>query len=141
PPQSKHTPGSEDGCIIFVKLWQFDLEDRHAVKISADEMPGITDPQREGVLIMPLYQDEREEVCIEKWSSYTEVIINTFKGAELLVLSGSLTEGEDELVTNSWLRVPINSHIIAKAGNHGAKVWIKKGHLPFISIPSRKITK
>ncbi len=141
PTQSKHTPGSEDGCIIFVKLWQFDLEDRHAVKISADEMPGITDPQREGVLIMPLYQDEREEVCIEKWSSNTEVIINTFKGAELLVLSGSLTEGEDELVTNSWLRVPINSHIIAKAGNHGAKVWIKKGHLPFISIPSRKITR
>jgi len=25
PPQSSHTPGSDDGCVIFVKLWQFDL--------------------------------------------------------------------------------------------------------------------
>jgi len=23
PPQSSHTPGSKDGCVIFVKLWQF----------------------------------------------------------------------------------------------------------------------
>ena len=24
PPQSQHTPGSAQGCTIFVKLWQFD---------------------------------------------------------------------------------------------------------------------
>ena len=28
PPTSSHTPGSEPGCIIFVKLWQFDPADR-----------------------------------------------------------------------------------------------------------------
>jgi len=31
PPQSSHTPGSDLGCIIFVKLWQFDLKDRQSV--------------------------------------------------------------------------------------------------------------
>ncbi|MEM9127911.1 MAG: cupin domain-containing protein, partial [Pseudomonadota bacterium] len=28
PPTTSHTPGSEPGCIIFVKLWQFDMDDR-----------------------------------------------------------------------------------------------------------------
>jgi ChrR Cupin-like domain len=28
PPTSSHTPGSEPGCTIFVKLWQFDPSDR-----------------------------------------------------------------------------------------------------------------
>ena len=33
PPQSRHTPGSEPGCTILVKLWQFDPEDRTHVRI------------------------------------------------------------------------------------------------------------
>src|SRR6202045_3584211 len=28
PPTSRHTPGSAPGCVVFVKLWQFDLDDR-----------------------------------------------------------------------------------------------------------------
>ncbi len=135
PPQSKHTPGSKDGCTIFVKLWQFDLQDRQEVRINADQMLITDDPQRSGVLITPLFKDEREEVRIEEWSANTEVQINAPKGAELLVLSGSFLEGEDELVANSWLRVPINSQILAKTGDLGAKVWLKTGHLPFVSIP------
>jgi len=34
PPTSRHTPGSVPGCILFVKLWQFDLSDRTQVAIS-----------------------------------------------------------------------------------------------------------
>src|SRR5215813_6961284 len=33
PPTSRHTPGSEPGCTLFVKLWQFDLDDRKPVRI------------------------------------------------------------------------------------------------------------
>ena len=35
PPTSRHTPGSASGCILFVKLWQFDLEDRTKVRRAA----------------------------------------------------------------------------------------------------------
>jgi len=35
PPTSSHTPGAEEGCVIFVKLWQFDMDDRTNVKIDA----------------------------------------------------------------------------------------------------------
>ena len=29
PPTTSHTPRSDQGCIIFVKLWQFDMQDRN----------------------------------------------------------------------------------------------------------------
>jgi len=140
PPQSSHTPGSEDGCIIFVKLWQFDLLDRHEVRINPDDITKLEDTQRAGVSVTPLYNDEREEVRLENWSANTEIKIEANLGAEILVLSGSFIEGNDELVTNSWLRTPINSQIIAKTGDHGAKVWLKTGHLPFVTIPNSEIT-
>jgi len=99
-------------------------------------MTAVADFQRPGVLVTSLFQDQREEVRLETWEPNTEVNIIAPGGAELLVLSGSLFEGEDELIANSWLRVPINSKINAKAGDFGAKIWLKIGHLPFISIPS-----
>jgi len=34
PPQSRHTPGSTDGCTIFVKLRQFDPADRTSVRLN-----------------------------------------------------------------------------------------------------------
>src|SRR5438046_1035028 len=52
PPTSRHTPGSESGCIIFVKLWQFDPADRTRVRIETAFMP------------MRLYSDARAVVRI-----------------------------------------------------------------------------
>ena len=53
PPQSSHTPGSEPGCTIFVKLWQFDLDDRTQVRIDMDKADRITDPEHPGVTVTP----------------------------------------------------------------------------------------
>ena len=39
PPTSAHTPGSDAGCTIFVKLWQFDMDDRNQFhKTMANEL-------------------------------------------------------------------------------------------------------
>lgn len=138
PPQSSHTPGSELGCTIFVKLWQFDLKDRHSVRLTASKIAKfapVKDSERPGVSIIPLHKDTREEVRLEEWSAHTEVTIDASQGAELLVLSGNLTESRDELTVNSWLRVPIGSQIVARTGDRGAKVWLKTGHLPYVSAP------
>ncbi len=135
PPQSSHTPGSEPGCTIFVKLWQFDLQDRTSVRTYVNQMSAISDPQHPGVLVKPLFKDKREEVRIEEWQAGTEIIIDAPGGAELLVLEGSITEGKNYLYPQSWLRVPTNSQIVAKAGANGAKVWLKTGHLLFVSAP------
>src|SRR6188472_105149 len=39
PPTSRHTPGSSSGCILFVKLWQFDPADRKEIKLKTGGIP------------------------------------------------------------------------------------------------------
>ncbi len=135
PPQSKHTPGSEPGCIIFVKLWQFDLDDRQHVRTDMDKAETVVDASRPGVTTTPLYQDDRENVRMEQWDAGADVTIEATYGAEVLVLDGSFEEGGDVLKAQSWMRVPIGQSIQAKAGPEGAKVWIKTDHLRFIDPP------
>jgi anti-sigma factor ChrR (cupin superfamily) len=129
PPQSKHQPRSKNGCVIFVKLWQFQMEDRTQIRLQTDFMASITHPDFSKVAVTPLYKDAFEEVSMLYFEPEAEISINVKGGAELLVLEGTLDEQADTLVKHSWLRVPINSDIKAKAGNKGAKVWLKTGHL------------
>lgn len=135
PPQSRHTPGSELGCVIFVKLWQFDPEDRSHVRTNFNNIAGVRDIERPGVWVTPLYRDQRENVRIEQWEAGSDVVIPASGGAEILVLDGSFEEGEDQFSYQSWLRVPVNTEIKAKAGNAGAKVWVKTGHLRYVVPP------
>ena len=134
PPQSSHTPGSKDGCVIFVKLRQFDPSDRTEVRTNINELSAIENANRLGVTVIPLFKDETEEVRVEQWQANTTIEIDASGGAELLVLEGSLIEGKDKLVSLSWLRVPTNSRVIAQTGAQGAKVWLKIGHLASIEI-------
>src|ERR1700745_648801 len=49
PPTSSHTPGSEPGCTIFVKLWQFDPDDRTPVRIDTAALAFARGPDIPGV--------------------------------------------------------------------------------------------
>lgn len=129
PPESKHQPGSKNGCVIFVKLWQFQMEDRTQIRLQTDFMASISLPDFSKVTVTPLYKDAFEEVSLLYFEPEAEISLNVQGGAELLVLEGTLDEQTDTLIKHSWLRVPINSEIKAKAGNKGAKVWLKTGHL------------
>ena len=133
PPESKHKPGSKNGCIIFVKLWQFQPDDRTHVRLQTDLMQSAAHPNFKNVAVTPLYKDTFEEVSLLHFKANADMVINAQGGAELLVLEGSLDEQADTLVKNSWLRVPINSTVNVKAGNNGAKVWLKTGHLTDVS--------
>ena len=44
PPQSRHTPGSKTGCVLFVKLRQFDPADRTHVKSATNKVPMVRSP-------------------------------------------------------------------------------------------------
>ncbi len=135
PPTSSHTPSSEPGCVIFVKLWQFDLADRTPVKIDMNKMGSVMSAERPGVSIMPLFQDNRETIQLETWDADATIEMDTPDGAEFLVLDGHFTESDDKLRTQSWLRLPIGGQLNAKVGSNGAKVWIKSRHLPFVEAP------
>ena len=129
PPQSSHTPSSDEGCMIFVKLWQFNPEDRAHVNIKFNEASPEPSNTISGLSVTPLYKDEYEEVRIQQWDADSDIEINDAGGIEILVLDGDLQEGGDQLNKLSWLRLPRNTALKAKAGNNGAKIWVKSGHL------------
>jgi hypothetical protein len=129
PPHSSHTPGSETGCVIFVKLWQFDPEDRTPVRIHTSEASFVPAADRSGVECLPLFRDSREEVCVERWAANAHVVLFSPDGLELLVLDGEFVEGGERFTSQSWLRLPPSSTLDAKAGSSGCRLWIKKGHL------------
>ncbi len=138
PPTSSHTPGSEPGCVIFVKLWQFDLADRTPVKTDINKMEAVRDATRPGVAIMPLFHDERETVRIETWDPDAAIEQPLPDGGEFLVLDGDFVEsGEtnEHLRRHSWLRIPRGGKLTAKTGSSGARVWSKTRHLRFIDVP------
>lgn len=136
PPTSFHSPGSEQGCVIFVKLWQFDMNDRQHVNINMNENDLITAGDREGVTVLPLFKDEREDVRLEQWAAGATVTVGTEGGAECLVLDGSFEESGEQFEKHSWLRVPKNYDLRINAGPEGARVWIKTGHLAHITPPN-----
>ncbi|MEM7378363.1 MAG: cupin domain-containing protein [Pseudomonadota bacterium] len=129
PPQSRHTPGSKPGCVIFVKLWQFQPDDRTFVHANLDKLGAVPERHREGVSVSPLYKDAFEDVRVEHWEPGATVEVDAAGGAEVLVLDGSFDEQGDRLRKHSWLRMPVGSTAHATAGPDGARVWIKSGHL------------
>jgi hypothetical protein len=136
PPTSAHTPHSDDGCTIFVKLWQFQPEDRTHVVIDMNKMEFIPDATRPGVGVMPLFSDNQETVRSERWDPGTGISLALPEGGELLVLDGSLTESGEQLVKGSWLRLPVGQTLAAQAGPDGARIWMKLRHIPHAKAPA-----
>jgi hypothetical protein len=129
PPTTRHIPRSEAGCTILVKLHQFDLTDRTAVRLDTNKMSPVASNTRAGVLTVPLFSDGREDVRIEHWSAGARIGLDVPRGLEVFVLDGGFAEGQDEFVTLSWLRLPTGAQLDAVTGKSGAKLWIKTGHL------------
>lgn len=136
PPTSSHTPRSAVGCVIFVKLWQFDTADRQHVNIDMFGAESESDVGRPGVDLLPLFKDAREDVRLETYAANTDVSIDALGGAELLMLDGEITESGEVFGKHDWLRVPDGYVLTLKAGEQGAKVWVKTGHLRYVTKPS-----
>ena len=64
PPTTAHTPGAAEGCTIFVKLWQFDMEDRNQFrKNMKDELASPIN----GVATAVLHKDSFETVTYSRY--------------------------------------------------------------------------
>ena len=133
PPTTSHTPGSDEGCTIFVKLWQFDMDDRTQFrKTMADELTAPVD----GVATAILHEDAREVVSYSHLDAGAAFLSDADGGIELLVIDGSIDVDGDTLSKNAWLRMPEGARLSAIAGADGAKIWMKTGHLPFAKPPA-----
>lgn len=132
PPTTSHTPGATAGCTIFVKLWQFAPDDR--IQFRKDLGTDLT-AIAPGVAAQLLHQDARETVRCIVLDPGTQFEEQPDGGAEILMLDGKVREASDSLRPGSWLRLPLGRAIRLTAGHHGARFWIKTGHLRFAAAP------
>ncbi len=129
PPTSRHTPGSGPGCTIFVKLWQFDPQDRTQLRLDTGSCAFDPVADCPGVTAALLFTDTHEQVFLERWMPGTPRTIRAANGIELLVLDGSFIEANEVFEPQSWLRLPPGASLQAQAGPQGCRVWLKTGHL------------
>jgi hypothetical protein len=125
PPTSRHTPSSDSGCIIFVKLWQFDLGDRTQVTLDTKKQEYVADLGRVGVSILSLFSDDREMVRLERWEANVAIDLVAPGGLEIFVIQGSFSESGEVFEVYSWLRLPPNSRLLARSGSEGCEIWLK----------------
>lgn len=128
PPGSGHAPHSQPGCVLFVKLHQFDPRDTATVRINTREeswRPGIG-----GLQVMPLHNFEHEHVALVKWPA-NEVFQphRHFGGEEILVLQGTFNDEHGSYPTGTWLRNPHASQHHPFVQDETI-IYVKTGHLP-----------
>jgi hypothetical protein len=132
PPQSSHAPGSKDGCTIFVKLWQFEISDRTQISTEPSQTELHDIAGRDGVRMMPLFHDTREDARLELWQAGKRVTYTPEGGLEILVIEGSFLEQGETFDEQSWLRLPVDANLDVKVGPEGCLCWVKEGHLNHI---------
>ena len=119
PAGSRHTPSAPLGCVLFVKLWQMDLDDQEFVRIR-DARGRVVD--RPG-----------ERVRIDRWSAGDTVPDRAPPGGlELFVIEGSLQWGGSPTTTlrrGGWIRVPGGTPTPLTVGPDGARVYLKTGRV------------
>ncbi len=130
PPGSRHTPGSQPGCTLLVKLWQFDPGDRQSVRVATAGLQARKDTRSPGVGVIELYEDDYERVRIEHWMPGLVMDLTAGDGLELLLLEGGFIGAGASFLPWSWLRLPSGDGMQVRVGSAGVRVWLKQGVQP-----------
>jgi anti-sigma factor ChrR (cupin superfamily) len=130
PVGSSHTPYSQAGCTIFVKLWQMPPDDQKYVFVNTNTAPwhpGLVPGQK----VMSLHTYGTEQVALEKWEPDTYLPQNIHSGGEeIFVLDGAFSDEYGYYPQGTWLRNPPNSSH-KPFTQQGCLIYIKTGHLKF----------
>lgn len=129
PPGSHHAPGSRDGCVLFVKLRQFAMNDSQLVRInthSAEWFAGLVP----GLSVMPLHEHEGVSTALVRWAPNTVFNPHIHPGGEeILVLDGIFHDEFGAYPKGSWIRSPRFSKHAPFTQSEGALIYVKVGHL------------
>ncbi len=127
PPGSSHSPFSEFGCIIFVKLNQFHPKDSEQVVIDTNKSQWL---QGQGRLqVMPLHEFNTESTALVKWPS-KEIFKphRHYGGEEILVLNGTFKDENGSYPKHTWLRSPhLSEHL--PFTDEETTIFVKVGHM------------
>lgn len=135
PVGTRHIPRSDGGCTIFVKLWQFDPQDRAQIALDLASVSFAVDPTRPGIARAILHERADELVEIEQWDAGAVRSFDSQGGVELLILEGSIVWLGQEYSRHDWIRLPCDWSGSAVAGPQGARLWVKSRHLAVVRMP------
>jgi len=100
-----------------------------------DMADGLGEPV-DGVATAVLHRDPRETVTFSHLDAGATLKNADPGGIELLVIAGSVAEGDQTLGKGGWLRLPDGAPLMVVAGSDGAKLWMKTGHLLHAKPPA-----
>jgi anti-sigma factor ChrR (cupin superfamily) len=130
PPGSHHSPRTEPGCIILVKLRQMAMTENERVVIdTANALWGQGDVDGHSRLDLYTSRDNGERVTIERLDPGTSLPATDCRGGEeIFVVSGDLADEHGEYSPGTWIRNPPGHRRSLKSAR-GAVFWAKRGHL------------
>jgi len=126
-----HTPEvGEQGCLIFVKLYQFENDDQAQLVVdtrATSWSPGLIP----GLEVMSLHDYRGEQVALVRWAPNTQFASHKHRGGEeILVIDGSFYDEHGEYPAGTWIRNPHQSEHSPYTRDEGALIYVKVGHLP-----------
>lgn len=125
---TSHSPHSDDGCTILVKLHQFEKDDTKQFQIKTQDA-AFTDLGN-GVSHLPLHSFGSETVEMLRLAPGASITRDVPKGGqEILVLDGSFADDAATYTKGTWLRSN-DGKPQPMASRDGCLLFIKTGHLP-----------
>ncbi len=126
---TSHKPHSENGCVILVKLHQFDPTDKAQFSINTRDVkfsPGLV----KGLSVLPLHQHESgENVALVRWEPGTYFNAHRhWGGEEIFVLEGVFSDEHGDYPKGTWIRSPHQSQH-TPFSKEGCLIYVKTGHL------------
>jgi anti-sigma factor ChrR (cupin superfamily) len=128
---TQHSPRvGEQGCVILVKLHQFDKDDDVPVVVDTREADWPLQ-YAPGLEMMRLHQFRDENVVLIRWTPNTPFKEHTHHGGEeVFVIEGCFCDEYGAYPAGSWVRYPDQSSHNAFTRDDGALLYLKAGHLP-----------
>ena len=124
----RHAPFSTEGCVLLVKLHQFQADDTQHVVIDTHREPFRTGTGN--LQVLPLHQHGGEQVALVRWPAGERFQPHThFGGEEIYVISGELQDEHGTYPEGTWIRSPHMSQHLPFAEKE-TLIWVKVGHLP-----------
>jgi anti-sigma factor ChrR (cupin superfamily) len=130
PVGTAHSPRvGDEGCVIFVKLQQFETDDQAQIIVDTDNAqwsPGLVP----GLEVLPLHEYEAEHVALVRWAPNTQFKTHThWGGEEIFVIDGKFHDEHGGYAAGSWIRNPHRSKHTPFTRDEGALIYVKVGHL------------
>ena len=130
PPGTGHSPFSNNGCRILVKLRQFVADDLTPIVVDTTDHAGWRIDNESGTQHKPLYQFGNEQVSMLRFDDGQTVTIDVEKGGlEWLLVKGSLAFESRNYEDESWFRFAAGDTFSMQA-TEPCIIWQKTGHLP-----------